>query len=93
MATPPRPSRAIFPAVLPQAPKEYSQDYFFRLIDILQKALEQLSMPRQLVIGNLILTETPLETPRTAIPGEVYAKDCPTCAGRVLMIKAKEDAP
>ena len=41
-------ARALFPAVLPRPPALYDQAYFARLIDILQKHIEQTVQPREI---------------------------------------------
>lgn len=80
-------SRTAFVAVLPRPVKDYDQDYFARIVDILNKALEQFQQPREATLSRLVITDfgdgSPLD-PNT--PGEVYLLDSPTLGAKVLVV-------
>jgi len=84
-------TRALAGAVVPQAPPQYDQAYMARLVDVLNKIVEQLTRPQQLTGATLVLTDLPHETPRQEIngeplEGEIYTKVCSGCAAVVLAI-------
>lgn len=79
-------SRPVWAAVLPSAPREYNQFYMGRLVDVVNKLIEQLVEPRQLTAASAVFSDLPQETPRFDIEGEVYTKMCENCGpGQVLL--------
>jgi hypothetical protein len=80
-------TRGLAGAVVPQAPPEYDQAYMTRLVDVMNKIIEQLVKPQQVTGATLVLTSLPQETPRTGVEGEVYTKVCNACGATVLAIE------
>jgi hypothetical protein len=62
-------------AVIPLPPREYSQEYMSRVVDVLTKIIEQLLRPSQVTGPTLMLTDLPQGTPRLNVDGEVFTKD------------------
>ena len=79
-------SRPVWSAVLPSAPKEYDQYYMGRLVDIVNKLVEQLVEPRQLTAASAVFSDLPQESPRHDTEGEVFTKVCGSCGCTVLAI-------
>lgn len=73
-------------AVLPAAPGVYDQAHMARLVDVVNKIIEQLTKPQQVTAATAIFTALPHETPRQNIEGEVYTRVCAACGGTVLCI-------
>ena len=81
-----RPTRPVWAAVLPSAPEQYNQLYMGRLVDIVNKLIEQLVEPRQLTAASAVFSDLPQESVRLDVEGEVYTKACATCGCTVLAI-------
>lgn len=80
-------SRAAYVAVLPRPPLQYDAQYFARIVDVLNKALEQLQQPREITLSRLVVSRLGEESPLDPnCPGEVYIKDCPGCGVKVLAV-------
>lgn len=79
-------SRPVWAAVLPSAPADYNQYYMGRLVDVINKLIEQLVEPRQLTAASAVFSDLPQETPRYDIEGEVFTRVCGSCGCTVLAI-------
>ncbi len=73
-------------AVISRAPTAYDQQYMDRLVDTLNKLIEQVVKPQQITAASLVLTGLAQETPRYDREGEVYTKVCTGCGCTVLAI-------
>lgn len=73
-------------AVVPQPPVKYDQSYMTRLVETVNKIIEQQVRPQQVTAATAVFTALPQETPRVDVEGEVYTKFCAGCNAHVLAI-------
>lgn len=73
-------------AVISRAPAAYDQQYMDRLVDTLNKLIEQVVKPQQITAASLVLTGLAHETPRYDREGEVYTKTCAACGTNCVVL-------
>jgi hypothetical protein len=87
------PSNALAGAVVPRAPDVYDRAYMDRLVDTINKIIEQVVRPQQIAATSLVLTALGHETPRYDIEGEVYSKEFPNLGPDDIVLCIDETLP
>ena len=80
MTLPKRINNPLAGAVVPRSPAAYDQAYMDRLVDVVNKIVEQVVKPQQITAASLVLTALAHETPRYNVEGEVFSKTLSLCA-------------